>query len=149
MGNIIPFVIAMLILEIFAGNITVILEHVSVFAVILLAIFLFFAAMFFVGEILSKLAGFANPEHALLTMTTAARNAPLMLGVTAIAMPDQPLIYAAIVIGMLVEFPHLTGLRQILLRGRDADPTSSAKRTPISWKFPSSSSARQRQGFIR
>ena len=31
-------------------------------------------------------------------------------------MPDQPLIYAAIIIGMLVEFPHLTALSYLLLR---------------------------------
>ncbi|MEM6357949.1 MAG: arsenic resistance protein, partial [Pseudomonadota bacterium] len=49
------------------------------------------------------------------TITTAARNAPLMLAVTAIAIPDQPLIYATLVIGMLVEFPHLIGLKQMLL----------------------------------
>ena len=38
-----------------------------------------------------------------------------MLAVTAIAIPDQPLIYAALVIGMLVEFPHLTALKHALL----------------------------------
>ena len=48
-------------------------------------------------------------------MTTAARNAPLMLAVTAVVIPDQPIIYAALVIGMLVEFPHLTALKQALL----------------------------------
>jgi len=115
-GYLIPFVITLLIIEIFAANIAVIIEHTAVFAIMLIAIFLFFVATFILGEVVSRLAGFAYPEHALLTMTTAARNAPMMLGVTAIAMPDQPLIYAAIIIGMLVEFPHLTALRQILLR---------------------------------
>lgn len=115
-GYLIPFVIALLIIEIFAANIAVIIEYTAVFAIMLVAIFLFFVATFILGEVVSRFADFAYPEHALLTMTTAARNAPMMLGVTAITMPDQPLIYAAIVIGMLVEFPHLTALRQILLR---------------------------------
>lgn len=117
-GYAIPFVIALLITEIFAVNISVISEHMSVFALMLIAIFLFFVATYISGEIISRLAGFAYPEHALLTMTTAARNAPLMLGVTAIAMPHQPLIYAAIIIGMLIEFPHLTLLRHLLLLNR-------------------------------
>ncbi|OZI30962.1 hypothetical protein CAL29_23700 [Bordetella genomosp. 10] len=58
------------------------------------------------------------PEHALLTMNIAARNAPLMLAVTMAALPGQPLVYAALVIGMLVEFPHLTVLQRVLLSQR-------------------------------
>jgi len=41
-------------------------------------------------------------------MTTAARNAPLMLAITIIVIPNQPQIYATIIIGLLVVFPHLT-----------------------------------------
>ena len=55
-------------------------------------------------------------------MSSAARNAPLMLAVTMAALPDQPLIYAALVIGMLVEFPHLTALRRLLLSARRRIP---------------------------
>lgn len=53
----------------------------------------------------------------MLLMGIAARNAPLMLAVTMAAIPGQPLIYAALVIGMLVEFPHLTMLQR-MLRGQ-------------------------------
>ena len=55
-------------------------------------------------------------------MTIAARNAPLMLAFTMAALPGQPLIYAALVIGMLVEFPHLTALRSLLLGARRRFP---------------------------
>ncbi|MCK7460350.1 hypothetical protein [Idiomarina aminovorans] len=37
---------------------------------------------------------------------------------TMAALPELPLIYAALVIGMLVEFPHLTALRYLLLKTR-------------------------------
>jgi ACR3 family arsenite efflux pump ArsB len=130
-GQVIPFVIALLIVEIFASNITVLIENAAAFALILTAIFLFFVATFFLGEIISKLAGLDYPEHALLTMTTAARNAPMMLGITMITMPEQPLIYAAIIIGMLVEFPHLTALRWILLSGRRSGADAERQRAPI------------------
>lgn len=114
-GHIVPLAIAWLILQIFAANIGAIAAHLEVISVIFLAIFLFFTTTFFVGEGLSRLAGLTYPQSALLAMTTAARNAPLMLAVTAVAVPDQPLILAALVIGMLVEFPHLTALKQLLL----------------------------------
>lgn len=117
-----PWLIALLVLEIFAGNIAVILEHRSAFGWLLLGVFLFFIATFLLGESVSRAVRFAYPEHALLTMTLAARNAPLMLAVTMAALPGQPLIYAAIVIGMLLEFPHLTLLRHLLLR-RKAGPS--------------------------
>lgn len=113
-----PWVIAMLVLQIFAGNVAVILEHLAVFVWVLLAVFIFFVLTYFLGEGISRLCHLHYPEHALLTMTTAARNAPLMFAVTMTALPGEPLIYAALVIGMLVEFPHLTALRHLLLGAR-------------------------------
>ncbi len=62
---------------------------------------------------------------------TAARNAPLMLGVTVSAFPGRPLIYAALVIGMLVEFPHLTVLRHLLLKQVPSSSTVAA--ATIGW----------------
>lgn len=125
-AHFVPLAIAGLILQIFAANIASIAGQLEVFLLILLAVFLFFAATFFVGEVLSRLAGLSYPQYALLVMTTAARNAPLMLAVVAIAIPDQPLILAALVIGMLVEFPHLTTLKMILLRKRQARGAGAA-----------------------
>ncbi|GAA5231951.1 arsenic resistance protein [Verticiella sediminum] len=115
----VPWVIALLVMEIFAANIAVILEHRSVFTWVLLGVFIFFVFTYFLGEGISRLGRLAYPEHALLTMSIAARNAPLMLAVTMAALPGQPLIYAALVIGMLVEFPHLTVLQRVLLDRRE------------------------------
>lgn len=114
-GALVPLVTAFLIFQIFASNVTTIGAHLEAFSLTLALIFLFFMMTFVLGECLTRLFGLAHPEQALLAMTTAARNAPLMLAVTAIAIPDQPLVYAALVIGMLVEFPHLIGLKQLLL----------------------------------
>ncbi|NYS80319.1 MULTISPECIES: arsenic resistance protein [Halomonadaceae] len=110
-----PWVIALLVMQIFAGNIAVMLAHHRVFALLLLSVFVFFVLTFLLSEIICRFCRLDYPEHALLTMTIAARNAPLMLAVTMTALPGQPLIYAALVIGMLVEFPHLTLLRRVLL----------------------------------
>lgn len=118
-GHIIPVVIAALILQIFAGNIVTIADHAQIFGVILVAIFLFFVVTYFVVEGISRVTALPYEQHALLTMTTAARNAPMMLAVTAVAIPGEPLILAALVIGMLVEFPHLTAMKQLLLRQRN------------------------------
>lgn len=117
-----PWLIGLLVLQIFAGNIAVILEHRGVFAWVLLTVFVFFVLTFLLGEGISRLCRLRYPEHALLTMTIAARNAPLMLAVTMAVLPGQPLIYAALVIGMLVEFPHLTALRRLLLGARRRFP---------------------------
>lgn len=90
----IPIVLSILVGLIFSANINQLLQHISIVPLLLSAIFVFF----------------------LLTFTTSARNAPLMLGLATVALPDQPLIYATITIGMLIEFPHLTALRQLMLR---------------------------------
>lgn len=117
-ARIIPFTIAAVIVQIFAANIGTILTNAADFALILVAVFFFFVVTFGLSDGLSRLFRFDYPEQALLTMTTAARNAPLMLALTVVALPSQPLIYSAIIIGMLIEFPHLTAITQILLRRR-------------------------------
>ncbi len=109
------WLIALLVAAIFAANIAVILENYMIFGWLLPAVLLFFIATFVLSERLSCLFRFSPPEHALLTMVIAARNAPLMLAITMTVLPDQPLIHAAIVTGMLMEFPHLTLLQRLLL----------------------------------
>jgi ACR3 family arsenite transporter len=116
-GRMIPAAIALLIVELFAAHIETVLDHAGSFAMILGAAVLFFTVTYGIGEAASRTFRFAGPERALLVMTTAARNAPLMLALTTVALPGQPLVYAAIMVGMLVEFPHLTLLRSLLLRG--------------------------------
>ena len=119
-----PWVLALLVLEIFAANIGVILAHRHGFGSVLAAVFVFFVLSFALGEAASRLCRLAYPDHALLTMSLAARNAPLMLAVTMTALPGEALVHAAVVIGMLLEFPHLEGLRRLLLRQRQQRPGS-------------------------
>jgi len=114
----IPLTLALLVGQIFAANISALMAHLSIVPLLLFAIFIFFLVTYFFTESVAKYSKLAYPEHCLLTFTTGARNAPLMLGLTTVALPEQPLIYATITIGMLIEFPHLTALKVILLRRR-------------------------------
>ena len=116
------WVTALLVLQIFASNISVLMEHIAVFIWVLLAVFTFFLLTWRAGDLLSRLFKLGYPEHALLTMTIASRNAPMMLAITVAVLPDQPIIYSALVIGMLVEIPHLTALRRLLLKRREQLP---------------------------
>jgi len=124
-GHLVSVVIALLIFCICAANITTILEYGTVVGWILLCVFIFFILIYALSEMLSRLFKLDYPEYALLTMTTAARNAPLMLAITAVTLPEQPLIYAVLVIGMLVELPHLTILKHVLVWKRLPDEVNS------------------------
>lgn len=119
-GALVPSAIAAVILCLFAANARVIVDHPIPFAAVLVAVFLFFVCTFLLGEAAARLGGVEHPQHVLLAMTTSARNAPLMLAVTTIAIPDRPLVHAAIVLGMLIEFPHLTALTHLLRRRRSS-----------------------------
>jgi len=130
-GRLIPCVLAALVVCIFAANVGTMLEHARTFLLILAAVFVFFVLTYFLAESVGKIFRLPYADLALLTMTTAARNAPLMLGLTMAALPNQPLIYAALIIGMLVEFPHLTALKHLLLR-RAAPPPAPPVFTPAS-----------------
>lgn len=114
----VPFVIVALIVCLFAGNVGTILADPSAFGRVLVVVFLFFLLTTALSEVIARTFQLSHSEHALLATTTSARNAPLMLAVTTIALPDHPVVAAAIVIGMLVEFPHLTALTHLLARQR-------------------------------
>jgi len=115
----IPWIIALVIVSIFAGGITTVFADPWAFSWVLLVVFVFFLATFVLGEAIARLFRLDHRAHALLTVTTSARNAPLMLAVTTVALPDQPIVQAAIVLGMLIEFPHLTAITHILRRRVD------------------------------
>lgn len=112
----ISMALVLLVAQIFSANINQIVNNLSVVPVLLLAIFIFFITTFVLGEAAAKLAKLPYQDHCLLSFTTSARNAPLMLGLATVAFPNQPLIYATIAIGMLIEFPHLATLKAILLK---------------------------------
>ena len=113
-GTAVPWVLATLVLCIFSSNASELTKHPSAFPLILLAVFLFFILTWLGGEFLGSRFRLAHPRKALLAITMTARNSPLMLGLATIAFPNQPLLYAALIIGMLVEFPHLTILSRLL-----------------------------------
>lgn len=109
-------VLAALVFQLFAAHIGSVMASLHVVALVVLAVCLFFAATFSAGEILSRPGRLGYPQKALLSVTMAARNAPLMLALTAVAIPDQPLLLVVIVSGMLSEIPLLIILKQLLLR---------------------------------
>lgn len=112
----VPAIIAALIAAIFAGNVDAIPADPAAFVWVLAIVFVFFVVTYAIGEGVGRLCRLRHPEHALLTMTASARNAPLMLAVTTLALPDQPIVHAAIILGMLIEFPHLTVITHLLRR---------------------------------
>jgi ACR3 family arsenite transporter len=115
-GSIVPWVLSALVFCIFSSHASQITAHPTVFPFILMAVSLFFILSWLLGELLAWRFRLNRPQYVLLAMTTTARNSPLMLGLATIALPDQPLVYAALIIGMLIEFPHLTVLSRFLLR---------------------------------
>ncbi|MEM7462303.1 MAG: arsenic resistance protein [Pseudomonadota bacterium] len=115
-----PVLLAVLVWQLTASNIGTLTANITVFPLIFCAILTFFLATYLLSEAVAKWMGLAYEDRVLITMTTAARNAPLMLAITIVVLPNQPLIYAAIIIGMLVELPHLVALKSILLRQRNS-----------------------------
>lgn len=114
----VPFVLATLVFQLFATHIGEIAVHLDLAVSVAVAVLLFFISTFVAGEVLSRFGRLDYPQRALLSTTMAARNGPLMLALTAIAIPNQPLVFAVIVAGMLIEIPLLTALTQILLKLR-------------------------------
>ena len=128
-GNLVHPVIAAVALCLFVQNTATLTANPLALLKILLAVSLFFVVSWILSELLARCCRLSQAQHVLLAMTTAARNAPLILGLTMVAIPDQPLIHAALIIGLLVEFPHLIALSHLFLRktpGSAASPDHSA-----------------------
>lgn len=111
-------VITVLVFQIFAINVGTIIDQIEILPRMLAAILMFFIITWFLVEGFSRRLKLDYENQALLGVSCAARNAPLMLAITTMAIPDQPVVYAAIVVGMVLEFPHLTALAALLLRQR-------------------------------
>lgn len=123
----VPWVIAGVIMTIFAGNIETFGSTLDLLPRVAAAVLAFFVIMIGIGEIVRRSLRLDYADHALLTMTTSARNAPLMLGLAVAAFPDRPEIPAIIATGMLLEFPHLIMITT-LLRRRNRRPSPA---TPL------------------
>jgi len=104
-----------LIFAIFNNNIQSLLSNLSILPVTLLVVACFFLAVYFLGLLISKKAGFTQAEKASLIVTTSARNTPLMLAISVGLFPNETVIQLILVLGMLIEFPHLI-LLSLLLR---------------------------------
>ena len=115
-GGTVPWVLAALVCCIFCSNTPKLILHYTSFPLILVGVLMFFVFTWILSKLLTWRFRIGRQQHVLLVMTTAARNSPLMLGLATIALPDQPLVYATLIIGMLVEFPHLTLLSRLLLQ---------------------------------
>lgn len=115
-ARVVPWVIAVMILCLFAAHGAEISASPAEFGSLLFAVFLFFLVTYLVIEAAAALFRLSYENHSLLTLTASARNAPLMLAVTSLTFGDHPVLLAAIVLGMLVEFPHLTALTWLLRR---------------------------------
>lgn len=106
--------LVVLIIQIFSLNIEVLIEQVSLIPLILLVVLIFFIIIYYIVKLVSKSFRLSNSLEKSLSMTTAARNAPLMFAVSLVLFPEMTIVHSIIIIGMLLEFPHLILLTHIL-----------------------------------
>tara|TARA_B100000676_G_scaffold181703_1_gene178450 strand:- start:73232 stop:74203 length:972 start_codon:yes stop_codon:yes gene_type:complete len=113
---VIPILLAILVGQIFASNISKLITYADILPLVLCAILVFFLLTLSLSELLARLLRLNYGDHVLLTMTTSARNAPLMLAVTIAVLPHQSLMHAAIILGMIIELPYLVALNVVFQR---------------------------------
>lgn len=106
-----------LVFGIFNNNIVSLVSNISLVPTIFVVIFIFFVITYFLIKFVSSALSFSKEEEVSLTMTTAARNAPLMLAISLGLFPEQTIIHLVLIIGMLVEFPHLVIITYLLKKG--------------------------------
>lgn len=113
-NNAIIYVTALLVFIIFYANTNTLIENYALLPRILASILLFFIATYYATKALAKTTKLPRKQEIGLAITTAARNAPLMLGLTLALIPQATTVHLVLIIGMLIEFPHLIALTHIL-----------------------------------
>ncbi|WP_278314408.1 arsenic resistance protein [Lolliginicoccus levis] len=119
----VPWVLAALVLQIFMSNAPVMADHNTLVLPVLATTALFLAGSLGIATATAFRLRLPRADRVTLTMTTAARNAPMMLAMSMVAFPDQPVLHATIVLAMLLEFPHLSLLAHVL-RERPRTPAA-------------------------
>jgi ACR3 family arsenite transporter len=114
--RLVPVVISALIICLFAAHVGEVVDSPGAFGRVLVAAVAFFVVVYLLGEIVSRGSRLDRAGTTLLVMTTSARNAPLMLVLTAAFLPDRPVVLTAVILGMLIEFPHLTAIAHLRRR---------------------------------
>jgi len=105
-----------LVFAIFNNNIQSLLSNLSILPMTLLVVVCFFLIVYFLGLCISKELGFTHAEKASLIVTASARNTPLMLAISVGLFPSETVIQLILILGMLIEFPHLILLSFLLRR---------------------------------
>ena len=109
--------LTILVFAIFNNNIQSLLSNLSILPMTLLIVVCFFLIAYFLGLYISKKLGFTRAEKASLIITASARNTPLMLAISVGLFPSETVIPLILILGMLIEFPHLI-LLSFLLRSK-------------------------------
>ncbi len=91
----------------------------SMIALIIGVLVLFFVVLFALALTIGKLAHLPYAENVTLAFTTTARNSEAVIGVAVSAFPGHPLVYVAIILGPIVELPMLLVIARLLLGLRD------------------------------
>ncbi len=115
----------LLLFSIFNSNIESLISDTSVLPLVVSIILIFFIANFFFVKLISRITSLSKKEEVSLTMTTAARNAPLMLGISLVLFPQQILIHLVLIIGMLVEIPLLVAITYLSKKYTSLVPANS------------------------
>lgn len=106
--------LGVIIFFMFAGQAHTIMNNGGPLLTVLVPVAIFFVASYYIASWISRAARLRYGEMALLSCTTCARNSPLALAIAFGIFPDQPLIYVAIIIGVLIEIPVLIILVKVL-----------------------------------
>ena len=106
--------LSILVFAIFNNNIESLLNNMIVLPKTLLVVTCFFFIAYFLGVFISKKASFSQGEKASLIITASARNTPLMLAISIGLFPGEYIIQLILILGMLIEFPHLIFLSVLL-----------------------------------
>ena len=107
--------LAMAIAAMFASKGDSLLANLNIIAMLLIPIVLFYIITFALSQLMGKSFKYSYGDTASLTLTTTAKNSPMMLGVVLLVFPDEPLIHLIMVVAPLIELPAMMLITKMLL----------------------------------
>lgn len=114
-GSLQTILLAMAIMAMFAAKGRSLLASLSVVAILLVPIVVFYIVNFIFSQFVGKCFKYSYEDRASLTITTIAKNSPMTLGVALMAFPNEPLIHLIMIVEPLIELPVMMLITRVLL----------------------------------
>ncbi|MGQ9618341.1 MAG: arsenic resistance protein [Candidatus Aminicenantia bacterium] len=119
MGEMKLWILVVVIMSMFILQRSLNISDINKIGLLIAFLIAFFFVLFIFAVIIGKTINLGYEDTVTMAFTTTARNSEAVIGVAVGAFPGHPLVYLAIILGLVIELPMLLLIARIMLGIKD------------------------------